>query len=232
MSTTVLVLQHERDCPPAMIVPWLAAAGLRCEVRAADEASAVPSDLGEHAGLLVLGGRMGAGDDHAHPHLTSTKQLLVSTVGQGRPVLGVCLGHQLTAVALGGEVRRNPRGRTVGLQPWAPTDEGRSDPLTGALAAGTPVLHWNDDVVTRLPAGAVPLGRSRDGDVQAARFGPRAWGVQFHPEVTPAVVERWRDDREPEREQAALTAVQERQAELHRAWEQLLGRFAQVVLAG
>jgi GMP synthase (glutamine-hydrolysing) len=214
-----------------MVVPWLASVGVGCDVLAA-EASTVPSGLDGHAGLVVMGGRMGAGDDEAHPHLAATKRLLALTVGEGRPVLGICLGHQLTAVALGGEVTRNPRGKTLGLQPWSPTDEGVADPLTGALPAGTPVLHWNDDVVTRLPPGAVPLGRSRDGTVQAARFGTRAWGVQFHPEVTPEVVDRWREDRDPEREHAAVALVRDRQDVLHQAWEQLLRRFGRVVLDG
>jgi GMP synthase (glutamine-hydrolysing) len=229
VRTTVLVVQHEEDCPPAMVVPWLTSVGVGCEVLVTHEGSAVPSGLGDHAGLVVMGGRMGAGDDAAHPHLAPTKRLLAGTVGEGRPVLGICLGHQLTAVALGGEVSRNPHGRTLGLQPWNPTHEGAADPLTGALPAGAPVLHWNDDVVTRLPPGAVPLGRSRDGTVQAARFGPQAWGVQFHPEVTPEVVDRWREDRDPERGHAAVALVRDRQDELHLAWEQLFRRFARAV---
>ena len=231
MSAAVLVLQHEQDCPPAMVEPWLAAAGVDCDVLHADEGPAVPADIGDRLGLIVMGGRMGAGDDARHRHLLPTRALIASTVGAGRPYLGICLGHQLAAAALGGEVARNPHGKALGLQPWGPTQDGAADPLTGLLRPGTPVLHWNDDVVTRLPSGAIPLGRSPDGTVQAALFGPRAWGVQFHPEVTPEVVDRWREGHDPAREGAALAQVRDRQTELHRAWEPLLTGFARVALA-
>lgn len=226
----VLVVQHEDDCPAAMIEPWLARAGLGCDVLRAHEGRALPVSLGSHAGLIVMGGRMGANDDAEHRHLVPTKALLAGTVAAGLPVLGICLGHQLATVALGGEVAPNPAGKSIGLQPWAPTQAGASDPLTSALAPGTPVLHWNTDVVTELPRGATQLATAPDGSVQAARFGPRAWGVQFHPEVTPEVVGRWGEGQDPDRERETVAAVTTRQAELHRGWERLLRRFARITL--
>lgn len=226
----VLVVQHEDDCPAAMVEPWLARAGLACDVLRAHHGRALPVGLGDHAGLIVMGGRMGANDDGEHRHLVPTKALIAATVAAGQPFLGICLGHQLATVALGGQVAPNPHGRTIGLQPWAPTGAGTSDPLTSTLTPGTSVLHWNDDVATRLPSTASRLASAPDGTVQAARFGARAWGVQFHPEVTPEVVNRWREDDDPARERGTMRALSERQSELHRAWERLVRRFARITL--
>lgn len=227
----VLVVQHEDDCPVGLIEPWLARAGVDCEVLEAHDGRAVPARLTDHAGIVVLGGRMGADDDADHPWLTPTKRLIAATTAGGRPVLGVCLGHQLAAVALGGRVTRNPHGSARALLPFGATAEGRSDALTSALAPGAPVLHWNDDIVAELPSTAVPLAHAPDGTVQAARFGTSAWGVQFHPEVDADIVRRWASGDEPAAEEQALAALHTRRHELGRAWQELVGRFGRIVAA-
>lgn len=227
----VLVVQHEDDCPPGMVEPWLDRTGLECDVLRAHDGRAVPASLTDHVGLVVMGGRMGAGDDADHRWLLPTKALIAGTVAGGMPFLGICLGHQLAVRALGGEVEPNPNGQTLGLHPWAPTAEGSSDPLTGVLSPGDAVLHWNNDVATRLPKHAVRLADGPDGSVQAARFGPRAWGVQFHPEVTVEIVSRWAEGKDPETERRALDDLARRPLDLHRIWEQLLRRFGRIVLA-
>lgn len=226
----VLVVQHEDGCPVGLIEPWLAGAGLDCDVLEAHRGRALPAELVEHPALVVLGGQMGADDDADHPWLVPTKALITTTVASGRPFLGVCLGHQLAAVALGGRVTPNPRGRARALLPFGATDEGRRDPLTSARAAGAPVLHWNDDVVVELPGAAVPLATAPDGSVQAARFGTSAWGVQFHPEVDTDIVRRWASGDEPVAEAEALGALDTRRQDLHRAWEGLVRRFGRIAL--
>lgn len=226
----ILLIQHEDDCPPGMVEPWLARAGLDCDVLEAHQGRAVPAALGDHAGLVVMGGRMGAEDDADHRHLVPTKALIAGTVAGGWPFLGICLGHQLATVALGGEVRPNPEGQTTGLLSWRPTPDGRKDPLTSVLAPRTPVLHWNKDIATRLPSGATVLATGPDGSVQAARFSACAWGVQFHPEVTPDIVEVWAEGRDPEREKQTIDTLAARKAELHRPWEQLIRRFGRLAL--
>lgn len=226
----VLVVQHEDDCPPGLVEPWLRRAGLDCDVLQAYEGRAIPAALTEHVALLVLGGRMGAYDDAGHPWLAPTKALIAGTVAGGHPFLGVCLGHQLAAVALGGEVAPNPAGQTIALLPWRPTSQGRQDELTGSLLPGTSLLHWNTDVAVQLPRRATPLATAPDGTVQAARFAPHAWGVQFHPEVTAEMVASWAEGRHPEKESATLAALRRHQGSLHRAWEQLFRRFGRLVL--
>lgn len=228
---TVLVVQHEDLDPVGKVETWLAEVGVACRVVAAHRGEDLPEQLGEHAGLLVLGGEMGADDDQEHAWLTPTKGLVAATVAAGRPLLGICLGHQLISVALGGRVGRNPHGPTRALHPFAPTGAGRRDALTAGLAAGTDVLHWNDDVVLDLPAGAVVLSTSPDGTVQAARFGPRAWGVQFHPEVSASTVAGWGHGRACATERAVMAELDRREGELHAAWARLARRFGELTLA-
>jgi GMP synthase (glutamine-hydrolysing) len=228
----ILVVQHEDDCPPAWLGDWTAAAGLALDVRRGHRGDAVPRDLVGADALIVLGGEMGAHDDDAHPWLRDTKELIASTVSSGAPFLGICLGQQLAAVALGGDVIANPAGQALGLTPFAPTPAGVTDDLLSAVRLGAAAVQWNRDVVSRLPEGATSLATSPDGTVQAIRFGPSAWGVQFHPEVSPAVFESWvyggREAPTPEA-LAALAQVYGAEEQLRADWRPLADRFAQVV---
>jgi GMP synthase (glutamine-hydrolysing) len=183
---------------------WLLEAGLAIDVRRPYAGDSLPADLTGHLGMLVLGGEMGAYDDVEHPWLTDVKRLLVAAADGRTPVLGVCLGHQLAAVALGGEVAVNPRGQQIGVLGVGWTRPAYDDPLLGPLAAlGTgagdvPAVQWNNDVVSRLPEGGVDLAHTRRGELQAARFAPSVWGVQWHPEAGAEIIARWaehdRDD--------------------------------------
>lgn len=134
---------------------------------------------------------MSAYGDQQCPWLAPTKTLIKRTVEDGRPFLGICLGHQLGAVALGGTVERNPSGQAAGLTPVRLTTAGRHDPLLSVIDDGTAAVMWNGDVITAPPDGAVQLATSPDGTVQAARFGPNAWGLQFHPECSPELFRAW-----------------------------------------
>jgi GMP synthase (glutamine-hydrolysing) len=179
----------------------------------------------------VLGGSMGAYDDAAHPWLTATKELVRVAADRGVPTLGVCLGHQLAAVALGGTVEANPRGRQLGVLPMGWTDAASDDPLLSARPDR--VIHWNNDVVADLPPGAIALALAPDGTVQAARLAPEVWGVQPHPEVDDTVVARWAaDEREeigPAVLDAALAEMRSAVPDLARAWQPVATAFAQRV---
>jgi GMP synthase (glutamine-hydrolysing) len=236
----ILVVEHEESCPPALFGDWLTDAGCTLEVCRPYIGDALPA-LTAYDGVLVLGGEMGANDDDAHPWLTPLKAGIRAAVAAGTPLLGICLGHQLVAAALGGAVERNPRGQTVGLQPVGWTDDAASDDWVGGHVggphAGGRAIHWNNDVVTGLPHGAAVLARTPDGAVQVARFGPRAWGIQAHPEADAGIIRRWVEtDREDEvargfDEGAVLAAIEEAGPELVAYWQPLAARFAALVAA-
>lgn len=231
----LLVVQHEPDAPVAWLGEWWRALGLELDVVRGDLGEAVAERWADtHDGLVVLGGAMGACDDALAPWLTPTRALLADAVAQGVPTLGVCLGHQLAAVALGGTVGRNPAGRTIGPVPVRLTGAAASDPLLAGFD-GLPAIHYNDDVVLENPRGATVLASLPDGAPQALRFGPVAWGVQFHPETSPEVFGAWLrwdspDALTPEQD-ALLAEVTLAREVLRSAWQPLAERFASLVRA-
>lgn len=194
----VLIVEHEAQTPAGWLGDWLLEAGAELDVRRPHAGEPLPPDLTGHAAVVVLGGSMDAWDDGNHPWLAETRMLLRDAAEQGVPALGVCLGHQLATLALGGTVARNPAGPSLAVLPvgWEPG--ASADPLLGPVAGAPWGLHWNRDVVTDLPPGATVLARSPDGAVQVARLAPSVWGVQLHPEVSPAILRAWvRDEGEP-----------------------------------
>lgn len=234
VARPVLVVQHEDECPAAWFGDWLAEAGVPLDVRRAYGPDPLPTHLDAHAGLLVLGGAMGANDDAVAPWLGGTKTLLREAVATEVPVLGICLGHQLLAVATGGRVDKNGAGRQCGLLPVGWTSEAAADPLFGPLvrAGGydQPVaVQWNVDVVTALPPSAVALAHTSGGTVQAMRVAPAAWGIQSHPEAGAAVVGAWIDGDGGTRgaaEQRLLAALEPAEQRLRAAWQRLAVSFA------
>ena len=237
--TRILAVEHEAQCPPAHVGTWLTDAGAELDVCRPWAGDALPESapaLASYAGLVVLGGSMGADDDALHHWLAPVKQLLRDAGQAGVPTLGICLGHQLLAVALGGQVAPNVRGQQVGLFDvgWLPA--AGDDELVGGLG---PVrgVQWNSDVVVGLPDGAVALAETPEGELQLARFGPRAWGVQLHPEVDVPILTSWaagdRDDH-LERgidQEAVLREIGDAQVELERAWRPLAARFLELCRA-
>jgi len=126
---------------------------------------------GELGGLVVMGGPMGVGEVSEHPYLAGELELLAAAVAAGLPVLGVCLGAQLLAAALGARVYRGERPE-IGSGSVSLTAEGRADPVLGAAGlAELPVVHWHEDTFD-LPPGAVLLAGSALYPHQAFRVGP------------------------------------------------------------
>jgi GMP synthase (glutamine-hydrolysing) len=231
----LLIVQHEDDCTPAWFGEWFLEGGLEYDVVMGHRSDPIPRVLDGYAGLVVLGGEMGANDDATCPWLTPSKALIAHTVMSGRWFLGICLGHQLAAVALGGEVVVNPRGRALGLTPVRLTEAGRRDELTSVIGDGARTLQWNSDIVSRLPAGATELATSPDGSIQAARFAARAWGLQFHPEASAEVFSTWINTAavagaaDDPRLAAVAAELVEAEAELRRDWAALANRWSQLV---
>ena len=228
----VLVVQHQADCPPAWVGDWLEEAGCELDVRHPYTGAALPDDLAEHDALLVLGGSMGADDDADHPWLAATKELVRAATRTGVPTLGICLGHQVVAAALGGEVGPNPRGQQLGLLPVGWTDAAGRDDLTAELVTTGLGVQWNSDLVLREPAGTVTLARTPAGELQVARFAPRVWGVQLHPEVDERILAAWAEEDRDRHDEGVLDRVLAQVAEarddLAAGWRGLAVRFAQL----
>ena len=229
MSHHILVVQHEDDDPIHLMGEWMDHVELVvCRAYAGD---AVPATPDGHAGLVVMGGAMGANDDETSPWLPAVKELIRRVAADAVPTLGICLGHQLAAVALGGEVSRNPAGRQFGLLDvgWEPA--AHLDELFATVATRRPAVQWNDDVVVRLPEGARLMARASTGEVQAARHAPTVWGVQWHPEVDEPLVRTWTADGgvDPDEGERALAAIAAAADDLDAAWRPLAVRFGELV---
>jgi GMP synthase (glutamine-hydrolysing) len=235
MAPVVLVVQHQVLCPPGRVGDWLTQEGLRLDVRHPYADESLPDDLRQHDGLLVLGGQMGANDDDAYTWLTPTKALVRFGAEHDVPVLGICLGHQLAAAALGGEVVVNRAGARRGVLPMSWAADAVDDPVLGAC--GPNAVHWHHDVVSRLPTGTQVLARAQTGELAAARFAPTVWGVQCHPEAGPEIVSGWAakdralaaDATEVGVVDTALHQVEEHRDELGTGWRPLAAAFAQQV---
>jgi GMP synthase (glutamine-hydrolysing) len=124
--------------------------------------------------------------------IVETETALAEFVRAGAPTLGICFGHQLLVQALGGNVTKNPRGREIGTVDFELVD---ADPLFGDAPQRLRVNSSHVDSAERLPNGARVLGRTDLDPFAAARFGERAWGVQFHPEFDGDIVRGYIDAR-------------------------------------
>ncbi len=229
---SVLVVQHQDDCPPALVGTWLVEAGCDLDVRRPYADDDLPDDLSGHDAVLVLGGSMGANDDADHPWLLATKALVRDAATRRTPTLGICLGHQIAAVALGGTAGPNPRGQQLGLVPMGWTDAAADDELTRGLTGTGSGVHWNDDVVHRAPPGTEVLARTEEGELQVARFAPTVWGVQLHPEVDTTILRAWAEE-DPDRYadgviEDILAHIEAGSDALISGWRPLAQTFAQL----
>jgi GMP synthase-like glutamine amidotransferase len=164
--------------------PALLGAGVRLDERFLRDGDPLPA-LEEVDGIVALGGEQTAVD----PALATQAALLRGATERGVPVLGVCLGAQLLAHALGGTVRRLERRHLDWLE-LRPLPAAAGDPVLGALPPGAAGIHWNEDGFA-LPEGAVELLRSPAGSGEGFRVGERSWGVQFHPELDDEALDAW-----------------------------------------
>ena len=193
-------------------------------------------DLDAIDGVLSLGGEQSVTNIDADPMLTAEAQFLKEAVEREVPMLGVCLGAQLLAHALGGRVVRLPRQ----LIEWIPIEAlpaAAGDPVIGSLPEGAMALHWHEDGIEP-PPGAVELLRRRPGHTaEAFRVGESAWGVQFHPEVHDEGLDGWYEAGYGELAAVGITEEQARAADARYMPAQralsdaLFGGFARAVAA-
>ncbi|MDX6287857.1 MAG: hypothetical protein QOG53_3342 [Frankiales bacterium] len=190
------------------------------------------TDAGDADALIVLGGPMGANDDDTVPWLKDVKVLVADAVERGTAVLGICLGAQLLAVATGGVVAPGKHGPELGLGELALCDGAADDALLRGMVLDPDTVQWHWDHIERLPRDATLLASSPAYTNQAFRLGARAWGFQFHPEVTLPLVAQWAQNDAAAMREAGMDpivvvgAVADAERVLLETWTPALERFA------
>jgi GMP synthase-like glutamine amidotransferase len=234
--SVALVVEHDPTDDVRRLGEWLAAAGLELATVRPHAGEALPERPDGYAALVVLGG-----GQHAYPGpdgapgaawFPACESLLRRAVRHRVPTLAICLGAQLLATAHGGTVAPAAAGAEIGPRLVARRDAAGADPLFGPVPFTPDVFQWHHDEITELPAGAVLLAASPRYPHQAFRIGPAAWGLQFHIEPDPDMIERWAADDEDLLRRlgwdvagmvAAATAVM---ADVAEVWQPFAARFA------
>jgi len=185
----LLVFQHVAHEILGTLDPLLRRYGFRnryCNFGRTPDAQ--PSVEGYH-GLIVLGGPMNVDQADRHPHLDAEIRAIREAFERDIPILGICLGAQLIAKALGSPVTANPE-KEIGWVDVTVSEEGARDPLLGHFDGTEKLFQWHADTFA-IPEGAVALASSQSCTNQAFRYGDKVYGLQFHLEVDPPLVERW-----------------------------------------
>jgi GMP synthase (glutamine-hydrolysing) len=201
-----VVAQHAPHEGPGLLAAVLADAGIAMQVVRLDLGESLPEpDVA--GGVVAMGGAMGVHDGAEHPWLETERRFLAAAVDAGVPVLGVCLGAQQLAAALGAAVTTGPEPE-IGLGEVTLTAAGRADPVLGPEGDRVAAVHWHSDTFD-IPDGAVRLASSTRYENQAFRLGSRVYGLQFHVEVDDVIAEAWEPELAPVViERRALAAVQ------------------------
>ncbi len=185
----LLVFQHVPHEILGTFNPLLKDAGFRIRYvnfgRTPDE----QPEVEKYDGLIILGGPMCVDQTDQHPHLRTEIEAIQTAMRQNMPVLGICLGAQLIATALGAHVHRNPV-KEIGWYDVSATEDGLKDPLFRHFSGTEKIFQWHGDTF-EIPGRGVHLASSPDCANQAFRYGDRTYGLQFHLEVDAALIERW-----------------------------------------
>lgn len=180
----VLIVLHQEQSSSGRVGRALEARGFALDIRRPRFGDPLPETMAEHAGAVVFGGPMSANDPD--DFIKREIDWLAVPLKEEAPYLGICLGAQMLARQLGARVHRHAEGRVeIGYHPLRPTDHGSA------------MLEWPDHVYQwhtegfECPAGSVVLAEGDEFPVQAVRTGRAAFGLQFHPELTHAMMYRW-----------------------------------------
>jgi len=185
----LLVFQHAATEPLGVLDPMLRQRGFRIRyVNFARNPDARP-DVARYNGLVVLGGPMNVDQVERYPHLAAEVEAIREAMSRELPVLGICLGAQLLASALGASVRPHTV-REIGWYLLHPTAAAREDRLLRHFDGSQPVFQWHAYTFD-LPNAAVLLASTDSCSHQAFRFGERAYGLQFHLEADEPLIRRW-----------------------------------------
>ncbi|MBJ3777322.1 glutamine amidotransferase [Acuticoccus sp. 2012] len=180
----ILIVLHQAHSTPGRVGQMLAARGYRLDIRRPALGDSLPKSTAEHAGVVIFGGPMSANDTEAF--VRREIDFINVPLREETPFLGICLGAQMLAKTIGGTVGPHPDGQVeVGYYDVMPTP------------AGEQLMEWPDKVYQwhregfRTPKGTEVLLKGHHYEEQAIRVGKNAYGLQFHPEITLAMLYRW-----------------------------------------
>ena len=184
-----LLLQHIAVEGPGRLGPFLEQRGWELDTKALYAGDGLPAEPQDYHAIIIMGGPMGVYDEAAYPFLRQEHTFLQRAITQQVPMLGICLGSQLLARALGARVYPNAC-KEIGWYTVDLSAAGRSDVLFQGAPAALPVFQWHGDAFD-LPTGAVALASSPQCTHQAFRYGERVYGMLFHLELVPAMIHSW-----------------------------------------
>jgi GMP synthase-like glutamine amidotransferase len=223
-----LVVQNVAIEGPGLLQPAMEKEGWQLDIRVMDQPGAhLPASLDGYGAMVILGGPMNVYEEESYPYLRQVDQLIKEAIQKSLPVLGICLGGQLIAKALGAPVVRNPVPE-IGWYKLRLTADGLKSPLFAGLPEEFFVFQWHGDTFA-LPSGVSHLAASEDCVNQAFSLGRHIFALQFHLEVNPEIINTWVEAYADELEEyggpgAAGRLVQETAA----VWEeyrQVAGQF-------
>jgi GMP synthase (glutamine-hydrolysing) len=182
----VLVVLHAKTETPGSMRAVLREKNIKTDYVPTFEGQHVPREIGTSSGLILMGGPMGVYEHDRYGFIREEIHLIENALQENRPILGVCLGSQLLASALGATVSKGKK-LEIGWHEVVLTPSGEADRLFSGSGTGFVAFHWHGDVFS-LPRGAAHLATSTATEYQAFRYGNSAYGLLFHMEVTKGII--------------------------------------------
>jgi GMP synthase-like glutamine amidotransferase len=243
-SPVIIAIQNGPDVPLNLVGKWLAESGFDLRTIHAYAGQPFPTDIdslqasigaARLLAIIPLGGSIGALDDDEAPWLANERALLKDAVAHDLPVLGICLGAQLLAASLGGELQRTAEPE-IGIHEISIADS--HDPIFGALSSlqSLPTIQWHQDVVATLPSASTTIASSSRCRNQIFRIGEIHYGLQFHPEADPTIVRMWEKKgdeayQRSERRVGISAEVEVQMARLESIWKPVIKQWGEMVLS-